>query len=198
MRFELPPLPYAPDALAPHVGKETLALHHRAHHGAALVQLEALIAGTPAAERSLEDLVRTSDGAVFHHAAEAWNHAFHWRSMTPGGGGRLRDSAFARLVAREIGSVGALREQARRRAVAHLGAGWLWIYLESGSGRLRCATSPDAETPFARGHHPLVAVDLWEHAYYLDHRGDRSAWVETFFDHLVDWAEVEERLRKAW
>lgn len=198
MRFDLPPLPYAVDALEPHMGRETLALHHGAHHRGYLATLEALLAGTAAAERSLEDLVRTSDGAVFENAAEAWNHAFFWRSMAPGAGGRPLDAALTRLVAREYGSFGAFREQARRRAVAHFGSGWLWVYLESGSGRLRCETAPDAETPFAHGHHPLLAVDLWEHAYYLDHRADRAAFVETFFDHLVDWVEVEERLRKAW
>jgi Fe-Mn family superoxide dismutase len=198
VRCELPPLPYAVDALAPHVGPETLMLHHGTHHRAALDRLGSLLSGTRAAERSLEDLVRTSDGAVFHHAAEAWNHAFLWRSMTPRGGDCPRASAFARLVGQELGSWGALREQVRRRASAHLGAGWLWLYLESGTGRLRFETTKDAETPFAHGHHPLLGVDLWEHAYYLDHRGDRAAWVEIFFDRLVDWAEVDERLRKAW
>jgi len=198
MRLALPPLPYALDALEPQMGRETLALHHGTHHRAHLDKLTTLLSGTPAEERGLDDLVRTSDGAVFENAAEAWNHDFFWRSMKPGGGGRPLETALTRLVAREYGSFGAFREQARWRAAMHFGSGWLWLYLESGSGRLRCETTQDADTPFAHAHHPLLVVDLWEHAYYLDHRSDRAAYVETFFDHLVDWAEVEERLRKAW
>jgi Fe-Mn family superoxide dismutase len=152
----------------------------------------------PAAERSLEDLVRTSDGAVFQNAAEAWSHALLWRSMRPDGGDRPLGGALSRAIAREFGCFGAFREQARRRAAAHFGSGWLWLYVESGSGRLRCETTQDAETPLAHGHSPILAIDLWEHAYYLDYRADRAAYVETFFDRLVDWGECEERLRKAF
>lgn len=194
MDFALPPLPYADDALEPHLGAETLRLHHRRHHAGYLEKLEELIGERPEAARPLEEIVRTSVGAVFDNAAQAWNHRFLWHSMAPGGGGEPR-GPLGDALARDFGSFDSVRKRMLEDGSAHFGSGWLWLVVRAGS--LEVVTTHDAGCPLRDGDVPLVTADLWEHAYYLDHRNDRRRYLETYLDHLIHWEFAAENFARA-
>ncbi len=184
MDFELKPLPYAKNALEPHLGSETLTLHHDKHHAGYLHKLEELIGGTPEAGDSLESILQTASGSVFDNAAQVWNHDFLWRSMAPEGGGEP-EGDLADAIDKTFGSYAELRKAFLEAGAAHFGSGWLW--LECDQGRVQVTTTHDADLPLRHGRIALVTADLWEHAYYLDHRNDRARYLETFIDHLIDW-----------
>jgi Fe-Mn family superoxide dismutase len=182
--LRLKPLPYPKDALEPHIGRETVALHYDKHHAGYLKKLKHLIADKPEATASLEWLVRTAEGPVFENAAQVWNHDFYWRSMHPDGGGRPRD-ALAQAMTASFGGFEAFRRQFVEMGAAHFGSGWIWLVLHR--GRLRLATTPDADLPLRYCGTPLLCADLWEHAYYLDYHNERPKYLETFVDHLANW-----------
>jgi superoxide dismutase, Fe-Mn family len=191
MKFKLPPLPYAKDALEPHMSRDTLEYHYEKHHKGYLEKLEAAIKGTPAASLSLEEIIRTSKGDVYNNAAQVWNHTFFWESMKPGGGdeprGRVRE-----VVNDSFGSFDALRRTFIDAGTSHFGSGYVWLVVAD--HRLECMAKRDAETPLAEGLAPILTCDVWEHAYYLDHHHEREKYLEVFMDELVDWERVEERL----
>jgi Fe-Mn family superoxide dismutase len=196
MQFELPPLPYAKDALEPHLGAETLEYHYEKHHHGYLEKLEKAVAGTPLAERSLVEIVRTSDGGVFNNAAQVWNHTFYWRSMAPKGGG-MPQGALKSAIESAFGSFAGFRTQFLDVAVGVFGTGWAWLVQEQ-DGRLAVRATEDARTPIQDGvSTPLLTCDVWEHAYYLDYRHERPRYVATFLDHLANWAFVAENLERA-
>jgi Fe-Mn family superoxide dismutase len=196
MKFELPPLPYAKDALEPHLGAETLEYHYEKHHHGYLQKLEKLLAGKPLAERSLVEIIRESKGAVFNNAAQVWNHTFYWSSMTPKGGG-TPDGAVRSAIESAFGSFDRFRAQFVEAAVGVFGTGWAWLVQER-DGRIAIRSTEDARTPIQDGvTTPLLTCDVWEHAYYLDYRHERPKYVETFLDHLANWAFVAENLRPA-
>jgi Fe-Mn family superoxide dismutase len=182
--FELQPLPYAVDALEPYLGAETLRLHRETHHVGYRGELERLVGGSPQAADSLATIVATATGHLFETAAQVWNHEFLWRSMTPRGGGNPRGPV-AEALAGSFGDVDGFRRLFRMEAAAHFGSGWIWLVLDR--GRLRVTTTDNADLPLMRGQTPLVTLDLWEHAYYLDYRNERGRYVEAFLDHLIDW-----------
>jgi Fe-Mn family superoxide dismutase len=195
MRFALPPLPYPKSALEPFMSRETIEYHYEKHHRGYLTKLEAAIAGTPEAERSLEDLVRSSEGSVFNNAAQVWNHTFFWNCMEPGGGGepggdlahRLRDA---------FGSFASFRDAFVTAGTSCFGSGYVWL-IADGDGALRVVATANADNPLTKRQVPLLGCDVWEHAYYLDHRHARGTFLETFVDRLVHWDRIGESLRKA-
>lgn len=190
MKFELPPLPYPKSALAPHVSARTLEFHYEKHHRGYLEKLEKAIGGTPQAEQSLVEIVRTSDGTVFNLAAQVWNHTFYWDSMSPAGGGRPSD-AFVAALERDLGGVGEFKKRFAEAASGEFGSGWAWLVLGPGDG-LRVIATHDAENPLRTSAVPLLTIDVWEHAYYLDYQHDRARYVGAYLDHVVNWAFAEE------
>lgn len=186
--FELAPLPFEPDALEPILSRRALELHHGAHHRMYVDALNRLVRGTDLEKLPLDELVRRTAGDeahrdVFDNAAQAWNHHFQWRSLAPGGQrpeGRLRA-----LLERDLGGYESFIERLVREATAHFGSGWAWLALDN--DRLRVLATADADTPLAHGATPLLAIDLWEHAYYLDYRNRREDYVRAVADALLNW-----------
>lgn len=199
MAFDLAPLPYSMDALEPHLSRRMMEFHHDKHHAAYVAKLNALIEGKPYAGMSLEDIIRHSaskpeDRAIFDNAAQAWNHTEFWNSMRPGGGGEP-GSSIAPLVRESYGSYDAFRRAFVETAVGRFGSGWTWLALDG--DKLVVLSTPDAVNPLTVGKTPLLACDVWEHAYYLDYQNRRQAFVEVFLDHLLNWEHVASRLRDA-
>jgi superoxide dismutase, Fe-Mn family len=184
MAITLPPLPWAENALAPHISPETIQYHYGKHHNAYVVNLNKLIEGTPNANKSLEEIVKSSEGGVFNNAAQVWNHTFYWNSMKPGGGGKPTGALLEQVNA-SFGSYEKLREEMTAAATTQFGSGWAWLVKEG--GKLAVKKTPNAETPLTTSAKPLLTLDVWEHAYYIDYRNLRPKYIETFFDHLVNW-----------
>jgi len=189
--FELKRLPYASNALEPHLGAETLRLHREKHHAGYLEDLQHRIGGTSQAADSLETIIAGASGHVFELAAQVWNHDFLWRSMSPQGGGSPR-GPLADALARSFGDVDGFRSMFRMEAAEHFGSGWLWLVVDR--GHLRVVATDNAQLPLTRGQTPLVTLDLWEHAYYLDYRNERKRYVEAFLAHLINWDFVAANL----
>ena len=194
MSILLRKLPYPTDALEPAMSRQTVETHHGKHHAGYVEKLNALIKGTQFADMSLEDIIRKSadllDAAVFNNAAQVFNHEMFWESMSP----RRQaapDGEFARAVRRDFGSLDKLREEFRFSARTLFGSGWVWLV--SDAGRLRIVTTTNAGTPLLEGLEPLIALDVWEHAYYLDVKNDRTAYVDAFLNDLVDWTAASDR-----
>jgi Fe-Mn family superoxide dismutase len=184
MAITLPPLPWAEDALNPHISPETIQYHYGKHHNAYVVNLNKLIEGKPEANKSLEEIVKSSEGGVFNNAAQVWNHTFYWNSMKPGGGGKPTGALLEQINA-SFGSYEKLREELTAAATTQFGSGWAWL-VKDGS-KLAVKKTPNAETPLTTSAKPLLTIDVWEHAYYIDYRNLRPKYIETFFDHLVNW-----------
>ncbi len=189
MEHTLPALPYAIDALAPHYSKETLEYHYGKHHNAYVVNLNNLQKGTDFANMTLEEIVKKSSGGIYNNAAQVWNHSFFWKCMKPNGGG-VPAGALAAAIDAKWGSLAALREAFVKSAVGNFGSGWTWL-VKKADGSVDIVNMGAAGTPLTSADKALLAVDVWEHAYYIDYRNLRQKYVETFFDKLVNWAFVE-------
>lgn len=200
MAFDLPALPYSRDALAPNMSEATLNFHYGKHHQTYVDNLNKLIAGTAHEGHSLEDVVKASAGdpakaGVFNNAAQVWNHTFFWHSMKPGGGGEPHGRV-AELIARDFGSYAAFREKFTQAGLTQFGSGWAWLVVKD--GKLDIRKSPNAETPMTEaGVTCLLTMDVWEHAYYLDHMNARAKYIETFLDKLVNWDFANQNLADA-
>jgi superoxide dismutase, Fe-Mn family len=189
MSFELPPLPYAADALAPFMSAQTLGFHHGKHHQAYVTNLNNLVKDTQLAEASLEEVIHASvqDSAkigIFNNAAQIWNHTFFWHSMKPKGGG-TPTGELAERIKTDFGSYDLFKEEFKKAAMGQFGSGWAWLVLES--GKLRVVKTANAATPLTDGQKPLLTCDVWEHAYYLDYQNRRGDMVDAFLDHLLNW-----------
>ena len=184
MAFELPPLPYAKDALAPHISAETLDFHYGKHHQTYVDKLNGLIAGSDLENKSLEDIVKSSEGGIFNNAAQIWNHTFFWNSLSPNGGGEP-SGALADAIATKWGSFAAFKEAFTNSAVNNFGSSWTWL-VKTASGDLDIVNTSNAATPLTDGSTPLITVDLWEHAYYIDYRNARPKYMEAFWA-LANW-----------
>jgi Fe-Mn family superoxide dismutase len=195
MKFEIPPLPYPKNALAPFIGAETVDLHYEKHHKGYLEKLEKLVRGKPEADGSLEELIRTARGEVFNSAAQVWNHDFYWMSMQPGGGGEPAGE-LANRIAQSFGSYIEFRARFAEAAIGEFGSGWAWL-VKGVDDRLLVCKSDDAENPLQRDLVPLLTIDVWEHAYYLDYRNERARYVDMFLDHLLNWDFVASNLTLA-
>ncbi|KQN98512.1 superoxide dismutase [Stenotrophomonas sp. Leaf70] len=192
MPVELPDLPYPRDALQPHLSAATLDLHHGHHLRAQVDAVNARIAGTELDELPLEDIVRNSQGSLFEAAAQAWNHAFYWQCLHPRAGGEPH-GALAEHIARQFGDTQKLREEFNRAASALFGSGWAWL-VQHPDGRLAIVTTRNANTPLTGDSTPLLACNLWEHAYYTDFQNERGRYLASFWK-LVNWDFVGARLR---
>ncbi len=200
--FTLPKLPYPASALEPHMSEETLHLHHNKHHKAYVDKLNGLVEGTPLASMSLDDLICHSRNAedpdtkkIFNNAAQAWNHQFFWRCLSPDGGGSPSGAA-AGLITQQFGTDKGFRDAFLEAAGQHFGSGWIWLALnEAGSAEIM--TTHDADLPLASGKTALLTCDLWEHAYYLDYQNRKPEFLQAFLDHLVNWTFVSENLEQA-
>ncbi len=193
MAIKLPDLPYDTDALEPFMSKETLELHHGKHHAGYVKKLNELIDGTPYAGMRLEDIVlranKLLDAAVFNNAAQALNHELFWNSLSPSGG--KPDSVLKKAIERDFGSIDKLEKELHFAAVTLFGSGWVWLV--SDAGRLRVVSTSNADTPLVQGLEPILNLDVWEHAYYLDVKNDRAAYVDTFLTELIDWSAASDR-----
>lgn len=184
MEHTLPALPYAPDALAPHISRETLEFHHGKHHQAYVTNLNNLIKGTEFENSSLEEIVRASSGGIFNNAAQIWNHTFYWNSLSPKGGGAPSGSLAAAINAK-WGSFDAFKEAFTKSAIGNFGSSWTWLVKKS-DGSVDIVNTSNAATPLTTGDTPLVTCDLWEHAYYIDYRNRRPDYLGAFWS-LVNW-----------
>jgi Fe-Mn family superoxide dismutase len=188
MSIEHPSLPYADDALEPHVSAETLAFHHGKHHKAYVDKLNAAIAGSAYEGKSLEAIIVTSheanDSGVFNNSAQAWNHTFLWHSMSPNGGGDPT-GPLADAIADKFGDLDQFRAEFKKAALGQFGSGWTWLVRRPDG--LDIVSTGNAETPLTTGDTPLLTLDVWEHAYYLDYQNKRDAYVDAFLSDLINW-----------
>lgn len=196
MAFELPALPYAKDALAPHISEETLDFHHGKHHNTYVVNLNNLLDGDDS--KSLEELMKETAGdaskaGVFNNAAQIWNHTFYWHSMAPNGGGKPT-GAIAAKIDEDFGSYDKFVEEFKAAGATQFGSGWAWLVLDG--GKLKVTKSGNAECPLTDGATPLITMDVWEHAYYIDFRNRRPDYIATFLDSLINWDFANENLAK--
>jgi superoxide dismutase, Fe-Mn family len=195
MAFSLPPLPYDKNALAPHISAETLDFHHGKHHQAYVTNLNKALEGKPEANKSLEDVILSSDGPVFNNAAQVWNHTFYWSSMKPNGGGQPTGD-LADAIKRDFGSFEKFSEAFSNAAATQFGSGWAWLVLGK-DRKLAVTKTPNADLPLKHGEKALLTIDVWEHAYYIDYRNARPKYIETFLKSLANWDFALENLKKA-
>lgn len=194
MTFELPKLPYDKDALAPHIGADTVETHYEKHHRGYVDKLNEAIESAARAEKSLDEIINSSKGKVFNFAAQAWNHTFYWRSMSPEGGGGPRGD-LKDAIESSFGSVDKCRQDLAEAAKGHFGSGWAWLVVGP-DGELEVVATHDANNPLTSRQTPLLTIDVWEHAFYLDYKNDKGAYVEAVLDHLIDWSFAKRNLNK--
>ena len=191
MAFELPKLPYALDALAPHISKETLEYHYGKHHQTYVNTLNTLIEGTEFENASLEEIILKSSGPIFNNAAQVWNHTFYWESLKPQGGGAATGK-IAEEINKKWGSFEEFQKAFDKCAIGTFGSGWAWL-VKNKDGSIELVSTSNAATPLTEDQIPLLTCDVWEHAYYIDYRNSRPNYLENFWA-LVNWDKVNERL----
>jgi len=189
MIHELPPLPYAKDALQPHISAETLEYHYGKHHQTYVTNLNNLIKGNEFENMSLEEIIMKSSGGVFNNAAQVWNHTFYWNCLSPSGGGEP-SGALADAIKAKWGSFDVFKEAFSKAAVGTFGSGWAWL-VKTADGQLDIVSTSNAATPMTSGQKALMTCDVWEHAYYIDYRNARPKYVEAFWN-LVNWKFVSQ------
>ena len=192
MSFTLPELPYALDALAPHISKETVEYHYGKHHAAYVNNLNKLIPGTEFEKLTLEEIIKKSSGGIFNNAAQVWNHTFYWHCLSPNGGGEPAGK-IAELINQYFGSFATFKEQFTQTALTTFGSGWAWL-VQDEQGALKIVSTSNAATPMTNNQHALLTCDVWEHAYYIDYRNLRPDYVNSFWA-LVNWEFVNKNLR---
>jgi Fe-Mn family superoxide dismutase len=197
--FQLPPLPWAENGLEPVISASTISFHYGKHHAAYVKKTNELVAGTRFADMPLERIIAETAGhpdsqKLFNQAAQAWNHTFFWNCLRPGAGGKPAGE-LARRIDAELGGFDRFREQFVKAAVECFGSGWAW--LADRDGKLEVVAMPNAGTPLATGARPLITLDVWEHAYYLDYQNERPKFVNAVFDKLLNWRFAEEQCDKA-
>lgn len=194
--FQLPPLPYALQALSPHISERTLEFHYGKHHQAYVNNLNQLIQGTPLETASLEGIIEQTaqdieKTAIFNNAAQAWNHTFFWNSMTPKGGGELKEGSLKSALSKTFGNLETFQAQFKNAALSQFGSGWAWLVVNQ-EGNLAITKTGNADLPLVHGQKALLTCDVWEHAYYLDYQNRRPDYVDTFLKHLVNWSFAED------
>lgn len=185
MEHVLPALPFAKNALAPHMSEETLDYHYGKHHQAYVTNLNNLIKGTEFENASLEEIVKKSSGGIYNNSAQIWNHTFFWNCLSPNGGGEP-SGALAAAINAKWGSYEEFKKAFQTSAVGNFGSGWTWL-VKKADGSVDIVNMGAAGTPLTTGDKALLTIDVWEHAYYIDHRNARPKFVETFLNHLVNW-----------
>ncbi len=193
MAFELPPLPYAKDALAPTISAETLDYHYGKHHQTYVINLNKLVAGTEFENATLEEIIAQTSGGVFNNAAQIWNHTFYWHCLSPNGGGEP-GGALAAAIDATFGSFAAFKEQFATAAATNFGSGWSWL-VKNGDGSIAIVNTSNAGCPLTAGQTPLLTVDVWEHAYYIDYRNARPKYVESLWG-IINWDFVADNFAR--
>jgi Fe-Mn family superoxide dismutase len=191
MSFELPPLPYAKNALAPHMSEETLEYHYGKHHKTYVDNLNNLVKGTEFEKKSLEDIIKHSSGGVFNNAAQIWNHTFFWHCLSPNGGGEPTGQ-LAEAINKAFGSFDLFKEKFSKTALTTFGSGWAWL-VKNSDGQLDIISTSNAGTPMTEGKIALLTCDVWEHAYYIDYRNARVKFLDAFWN-VVNWEFVAKNL----
>lgn len=196
MTITLPPLPYAQNALEPHITANTLSFHYGKHHQAYVTNLNNLLKDSPLAGKSLEEIIMASakdasKAGIFNNAAQVWNHTFYWNSMKPNGGG-APTGKIAQMIDKDFGGFDKFKEAFKQAATTQFGSGWAWLVLDGGT--LKITKTGNADLPMAHGQKALLTIDVWEHAYYLDFQNRRPDYVTTFLDKLVNWDFAEKNL----
>ena len=199
MAHTLPQLPYAIDALEPHISRSTLEFHHGKHHNAYVTNLNKAIEGTDLDGKSLEEVIASVAGdagkaGVFNNAAQVWNHSFYWQCMKPGGGGQPTGALLDKINT-DFGSYDAFVDQFKTAGATQFGSGWAWLVLDNGT--LKVTKTANADLPLAHGQTALLTMDVWEHAYYLDYQNRRPDYMTTYLDKLVNWDFVAANLAAA-
>lgn len=184
MPFEQPPLPFGMKDMAPFLSEEQLTYHYGKHHAAYFKNLNGLVEGKPEANMSLREVVIKSTGPIFNNAAQAWNHSFFWDCLSPQGGGEPKGE-LAEAIKRDFGGLDKFQKAMSEAAVKLFGSGWTWL-AANGDGKLEVLAMGNADTPLKQGKEPLLTIDVWEHAYYVDYRNDRAKYVEAFWK-AVNW-----------
>ncbi len=184
MAFELPALPYEKNALEPHISAETLEYHYGKHHQAYVTKLNELTDGTENANKSLEEIIQSSSGGLFNQAAQVWNHTFYWHCLSPNGGGEPT-GALAEAINAKFGSFEEFKSAFNAKAVGNFGSGWTWL-IKTDDGGVDIVNTDDADTPVAHGQTPLLTIDVWEHAYYIDYRNARPKYLENVWN-VLNW-----------
>lgn len=199
MPITLPNLPYDKKALEPHISAETLDFHHGKHHNAYVVNGNKLIAGTEYDNMAIEDIIKATAGksdkaGIFNNIAQVWNHTFYWNSMKPNGGGKPSGN-IAKQIDADFGSFEKFKEEFVNAGATQFGSGWAWLVFNG--NKLSVTKTPNAATPITDNLHPIITMDVWEHAYYIDYRNARPTYMEVFLNHLVNWDFAEQNLINA-
>ncbi len=197
--FTLPPLPYPEDALSPAISARTIGFHYGKHHQGYVSKLNELVAGTPLAEQSLEAVIKATAGkvdqsAIFNNAAQVWNHTFYWNSLRPKGGGKP-SGAMAELIEKSFGNHDKFKAELAKAATSQFGSGWAWLIKDG--DKLIVTKTGNADTPIAHDQKPLLTIDVWEHAYYLDYQNRRADYVTAVLDNLINWDFAAQNLSAA-
>lgn len=190
MKFELPPLPYANDALEPFISAKTIEFHYGKHHQAYVNNLNNLLPGSPFENASLEEIIKKSEGAIFNNAAQVWNHTFYWNCLKPNGGGQPSGELMEAII-RDFGSFEEFQKQFTQAAASLFGSGWAWLSVDE-NDKLVITKESNAGTPIRNGLEPLLTCDVWEHAYYIDKQNRRPDYIADFWK-IVDWEAVSAR-----
>ena len=193
MEHQLPELPYAKDALAPHISAETIEYHYGKHHKTYVDNVNRLINGTEFEKMSLEEIIQKSSGGIFNNAAQIWNHTFYWRCLSPKGGGE-HAGELANALTKQFGSFSQFKEKFTNAAVTLFGSGWAWL-VKNADGSLSIETTSNAGNPLKDGKRALLTCDVWEHAYYIDYRNARAKYLDAFWN-LVNWEFVSQNMGK--
>ena len=191
MKHQLPDLPYAADALEPHISAETLSFHHGKHHQAYVNKLNELIAGTEYEDLPLEEIVKRASGGTFNNAAQTWNHSFYWNCLSPAGGG-VPTGKLAQAIDASCGSFDKFKEQLTQSAATNFGSGWTWL-VKNERGGLEILNTSNAANPLTEGKTPILTIDVWEHAYYIDYRNARPKYIEAYWQ-LANWEFANQNL----
>jgi Fe-Mn family superoxide dismutase len=191
MRHQLPDLPYEADALEPHISAETLSFHHGKHHRTYVDKLNDLIAGTAYEELPLEEIIANSSGGIFNNAAQTWNHSFYWNCLSPTGGG-LPTGEIAEAIEAKWGSFDKFKDELTQSAVTNFGSGWTWL-VKNEQGELEIVNTSNAGNPLTDNKTPILTIDVWEHAYYVDYRNARPRYIEAYWN-LVNWEFANQNL----
>jgi Fe-Mn family superoxide dismutase len=192
MTIALIPLPYALDALEPHISSKTLEIHHGAHHKTYVDKLNAAIAGTDNEGKTVEEIAKAASGPLFNNSAQTWNHGFYWYSLSPEK--TAPSEALAAAITADFGSVDALLEALSNEAVNHFSNGWAWLVLDD--GKLKVISTHDADSALVKGVTPLLTVDVWEHAYYIDQMNKRPAYVKAVLENILNWTFASENFER--
>jgi Fe-Mn family superoxide dismutase len=197
MKIKLPDLPFPPDSLEPYISKDTIKFHYGKHHNAYVENTIKLISGTDLEDKSIEEIIMTSSNnnkmvSIFNNAAQVWNHSFYWNCMKPGGGGNPYDSICDKID-KTIGKYDEFLSNFKSVAMSQFGSGWAWLVLKN-DNTLDLVKTSNADTPLTDNLKPVLTVDVWEHAYYLDYQNRRAEYLDAFFDHLINWDFTNSRI----